>query len=137
MLIEQIDVIGLEPLQRSFNSLANVLAIESSHLAVFDLPSELRGDDDLVALPAQRASDQLFVLVRPVNFGRVEEIDPQLQRAIDGRQRLLLIRRPIRLAHPHAPKTLCRNDESLRSEFAFVHARNATSSPAADAAKSK
>ena len=121
MLIEQIDVIGLESLQRSFDRAPHMLAVQSGRLAVDNVEAELRGDDDLIALAAQRATDQLLILIGPINLGRIEEIDSQLQRPIDRRQRLLLIRRPIRLAHAHAAEPLGRNDETLRSQLALVH----------------
>jgi len=121
VLVEKIDVIGSQPLQRSFDCPANVLAIQPYHLPVFDLPAELRGDDDLVAFSAKRSADQFFIDVRPIHLGRVEEVDPQLQRAIDRGQRFLLVRRAVRLAHPHASKTFRGDDQTLRSESAFVH----------------
>src|SRR3954470_3017782 len=103
-----------------------MLAIQSRRLAVNDVEPELRSDDNLLSLPAERTPEQLFIFVRPINFRRVEKIDPQLQRPIDRGQRLLLIRRPIRLAHPHTPEALGRNNESLRSQLALVHTHNAT-----------
>ncbi len=121
MLIEKIDVIRRQAFERSIDRLANVLAVQPDHLAVFDLPAELRGDDDLVAFSAQRTADQLFVGVRPIDLGRVEEIDAEVQRAIDRGQRFLLVRRPVRLAHPHATETFRGDNETLRSESAFVH----------------
>ena len=41
----------------------------------FDVEPELGGDDDLVAEGRERFSDKLFVRVRAVDFGRIEERD--------------------------------------------------------------
>ena len=83
VLIEEIDPIGLEPLQRRVGDLADVRrpAVQPRLLAAFELEAELRRDHDLIANRRERFADELFVRERPVDFGRIEERDA----AIDGR----------------------------------------------------
>jgi hypothetical protein len=47
------------------------------------LIAELRGHDDLVAASADRFPHQLFVRVRTVHVGCIEEVDAQVERALD------------------------------------------------------
>ena len=83
VLIEEIDPIGPEPLQRRLGDLADVRgpAVQAGLLAVLELEAELRRDDDLIANRRERFADELFVRERPVHFGGVEERDA----AVDGR----------------------------------------------------
>ena len=75
MLIEEIDSIGPEPFQRRVSDRANLrrTAVETRHLAVLDVEAELRGNRHLVADGLERFADEIFVRVRPVHFGRIEE----------------------------------------------------------------
>src|SRR5215203_2735766 len=58
MLIEQIDAICRESAQRPFDRIANALrpAVDARHRAVLDSESELRRDEDTIALPLQGAA---------------------------------------------------------------------------------
>ena len=91
VLIEEIDPIGLEPLQRGVGDLADVRrpAVESRLLAVFELEPELRRDDDLIANRRERFADELFVGERPVRFGGVEERDATINGGADDRDAVL------------------------------------------------
>src|SRR2546423_1659152 len=75
MLIKEIDAIGPESLERSLGNLLDVLgpAIQSNLLAVLDLETKLRCDDDLIAEWSQRFTYKLFISERPVHFSRVKE----------------------------------------------------------------
>ena len=57
-------------------------AVRAAHVA------ELGGEHAPVPAAAQRAPDQPLVGERPVDVGRVDEVDPELDRAMDGRDRL-------------------------------------------------
>ena len=83
VLIEEIDPIGLEPLQRCVGDFPDVRrpAIEPRLLAAFELEPELRGDDHLIAERRQRFADEFFVGERPVGFGGVEEGDATVDSA--------------------------------------------------------
>ncbi len=82
VLVEEVDVIGAEPLQRGVGDLLDVrgAAVEPGDAAhagalLRDLETELRGDRHLVAHVLQRLADDDLVLVGPVDFGGVEERD--------------------------------------------------------------
>ena len=105
VLVEEVDPIGLEPLQRRLRHLTNVRrpAVQPSLLAVVELEAELGGDHDLVAHWTKRLADQLFVRERSVGFGRVEERDAALEgRADDGNALGMARRLTVAEADPHA-----------------------------------
>ena len=78
--------------------------------------AELRRQRDFVAPVANGAPDEFLVPPRPVHVGGVEEVHPQLDRAVEDADRLGLIRLSIKLAHAHAPQT--EGGDIQRSEFA-------------------
>jgi hypothetical protein len=64
VLIEQVDMVGPQALQRSLDHLADMLgpAIEPDHLVLLvDLEAELRADQNLVPNRLQRLANQLLV----------------------------------------------------------------------------
>ena len=67
----------LQALERGLDHLLDVLrpAVEP---AGFDVEAELGGDDDLVAEGRERFADELFVRVRAVDLGGIEERDALL-----------------------------------------------------------
>jgi hypothetical protein len=71
VLIEEIDPIGLEPLQRRLGDFANVrrAAVEPRLLPAVEFESELGGDDDLIANRRERVTHEFFVREWPVRFG--------------------------------------------------------------------
>jgi hypothetical protein len=75
VLIEEIDAVGPEALQRCLSHIANVrrTAIEACLLAVLELEPEFRRNHHLVANRPERLADQLFVRQWSVRFGRIEE----------------------------------------------------------------
>src|SRR5438552_2021349 len=89
VLIIKIDYIDIEPAQTSFARFLQVirLAIDAAKLLFNRVAqnSELGRDDNFFAVTFQGAADQLFVGVRTVNVGGVEKRDPELERAMNGR----------------------------------------------------
>ena len=86
VLIEQVDDVGLEPLERGLDDLLDVLgpAVQGSPLASvlrIRRQAELGGDHHLVAERSERFAHEFFVGERAVDFGGVEERDA----AFDGR----------------------------------------------------
>ena len=91
MLIVEIDVIDAQPLQRGVACSAYVFGLPvgaDPAPVVAPLIAELRGHDDLVAASADRLPHQLFVRERTVHVGRIEEVDAQVERALNRRDRL-------------------------------------------------
>ena len=128
MLVVEVDVVDAEPLQRGVARLLHVLRV-AAHLAravvVADV-AELRREDDLFAAVADRLTDELLVRAAAVHVGRVEEVDPELESALDRRDRLALVGRSVELRHPHASEAEGRDLELLRAKFASVHDGDAT-----------
>jgi hypothetical protein len=91
-------VVSGEAAQRALHDFADVLrtTIDADvGAARIELEAELRGDDDAItrtgAEGLERTREQLLVLVRPVRLGRVEERAPELDGAVDGGDRLVLV----------------------------------------------
>ena len=108
VLVEQIDRVDPEPLQRSFDGLADVrrLAVETNPLRAavrIELEAELRGDDDPIAEWLERFAHEVFVGARAVHLRRIEERDA----FVDGRanqldHRLAIRSRAVGETHAHA-----------------------------------
>ena len=85
VLVEQIDAVGPEPLQRGLGDLPDVLRpavqAELRRTPVAECVAELGRDHDLVAERRQRLAHDFLVLVRTIGLGGVEEGDA----ALDGR----------------------------------------------------
>ena len=90
MLVVEVDRVDAEPLQRRVAGLAHVFraSVDAEERAIVAaLVAELRGQHDRVAPVAHRAADQPLVRERAVHVGRVEEVDAEIQRAVDRRDR--------------------------------------------------
>ena len=89
VLIEQVDGVGPEPLERRLGDLLDVLrpAVQARRLGRLsgaEVEPELGGDDHLVAERGEGLADQLLVRERAVDLGGVEERDA----ALDGRPQM-------------------------------------------------
>ena len=122
VLVEEVDVVGLEPARGGFHHLADVLraAIEANDLPIVEPEAELGGDDHLIALALESASEKLLVVPDAVGLGGVEERHPQLDGALEGSDRFRIVAGAVRLAHPHATEAQLRDLESLLSELPFL-----------------
>src|SRR5438128_1771499 len=78
MLIEQIDGIGLESLERRFGDLLDVFwpAIRAALLVTLELEPELGRDHHLITHGWERFANEFFIGERPVGFSSVEERYP-------------------------------------------------------------
>src|ERR1035437_9742657 len=65
-----------------------------------------------------RASHQLLVDRGPEHIGGVEQGDPEVERGVDGGNRLRFVSRAIALAHPHASESLGRHHRSAGAQYA-------------------
>src|SRR5205807_5261899 len=95
MLIIKIDNIDIEPPQTSLARLADIIRLAADpaklRLDWIAQDSKLRRDYDLFAMAFNRAAEQLFVRMRSVHVGGVEESDAELERAMDRCERFLVI----------------------------------------------
>ena len=69
--------------------------------------AELRSEDDLVPPPFDSPADELLVREGAVHVGRIEEVDTELERAVDRRDRLSFITSGVELGHAHASQPKC------------------------------
>jgi hypothetical protein len=124
VLIEEIDPIRLESLQRSIGDLADVCgpAVQTGLLAALELEAELRRNHHLVANRAERFPDELFVRERAVGFSRVEERDASVNRRSDDRDAFFRARgRPVAEADPHAAKPERRHVQTAFPQCSLLH----------------
>jgi len=83
--------------------------------------SELGRDYEFVAPPANRATDQLLIPMRPVSIGGVPEGDSQFERALERVHRLRIVARAVEIRHPHASEADRRYEESASSKLPRFH----------------
>ena len=124
VLVEQIDAVRPEALQRRLGYLADVLgpAVETSLLPVLEPEPELRRNDDLIPNGRERFADDLFVRERAVHLCRVEEGDAAVDRRADHRDALFTAGgRSVAEADAHAPEAEGRHFQSARAQSAFLH----------------
>ena len=107
VLIEQIDGIDLEPLERGFGYLPDVLrpAVQTNLFSLgAEFESELGGYYHLAAEGRKRFAHKFFVCERSVGFSGVEEGDAAFDSLPNQGDHFLLVRRrTIAKAHSHAP----------------------------------
>src|SRR6266404_4977862 len=125
MLIIKIDAVNFEPSQTSFARTFHVFgfAVDAAKLRFLWIAQDpkLRCDDHLVAMSFDSAPEQLFVRVRPVDVGRVEERNAELERALNGGERFFIVASAIKVGHAHATESDCGNDWTAAAEFALFH----------------
>ena len=121
MLVEEVDPVGREAAQRSFDRRADRLrpavSFDAEPAYVVEDEAELGGDRHELAPPFYRAADQRLVGERAVGLGGVEERAAEVDGAMQGRDRFRLVRRSIGLAHAHAAESNGRDFKPLLAEF--------------------
>ncbi len=126
VLIEQVDHLDVQPLQRSVRHRLDVLGPAVQRPVPLghgpDVEPELGRDHDLVAHRRQRLADQFLVDIGAIDLSGVEEGDAALDRAAQYRDALrLLERRAVGEAQAHAAEADRRDFEVAVAEFAFLH----------------
>src|SRR6184192_3127144 len=124
VLIIEIQDVCPEPFQRTLNALFDALGPAVLDLLPAGITSdpELGGDHHLSAYWRQRLPNELFVGVRTVNFGGIEECDAAFDGRADERDHRLLVRwETVALAHPHAAEPEGRDFEIALSKCARLH----------------
>ena len=91
------------------------LTVRAAHEA------ELRGHPHVVTPAANRLADQLLIGERAVGVRRVEQIDPQVQGPVDGRDGLGLVGWPVGIAHAHAAEPHRGDGQPLLAESFLLH----------------
>src|ERR1700733_1769437 len=125
MLIIEINVIDAQPPQTSVARFLHIirLAIDTANIGVRRIADnpKLRGQHNLIAFALDRASDELFILVRSIDIGGVEKVDAQFERPMNSRNRLGVIASRVKLRHTHAAQTDGGNFEAGTSKIARFH----------------
>ena len=127
MLIEQIDDIDAEALERGFGDFLDVLGpaverVRSGFAVGVHAEAELGGDDQLIAQGRQCFAEQFFICERAVDLCGIEECDAALHGCMkEGDHLLLIFGRPVGKTHSHASEAKCRYFKFAVSQFAFLH----------------
>jgi hypothetical protein len=127
VLIVQIDHVGLEALERSLDRFLDVLrpAIQGIPLASIlriRSPAELGGNDHPIAEWSKSLAYEFFVREWTVDFGRIEKCDAAFdRRSNQGDSLLLVYRRAVAKAQPHASQPNGRYFQIAFSKFTFLH----------------
>lgn len=137
VLIEEIDAVGLEPLERCIGHLPDALGpAVHARFGVPVLEAELGRDHDLVAEGSQGLAHHFFVQ-GTIGFGGVEERHTALEGFPDQRDRVLLfLRRAITEAQPHAAETEGRHLQGATTQATCLHFASCDCSGAAGSSSS-
>ena len=124
VLVEEVDVVGAEPTQRPLDGALDRVGATvepASRRVTGEIEAELACDHDLIAQRFECLADELFVRVRAIDLGGVEEGDTLLDRVADQPDPFLLGREGWEgLAEAHAAKADLRDLKTL-AECACVH----------------
>src|SRR5213078_351137 len=122
--VEQIDHVGAQAAQA-------VLAAFDDRLGAavgVDARTRYRRHDaalgrqhDVFPPVTEGLADERLVVPDAVNGGRIKERDADVEGAVDRANRLLVVARPIRLGHAHAPQTDRRNGEAAAAKLTLFH----------------
>src|SRR5262249_49713164 len=127
MLVEQIDGIDRETLERFFCNLFDVVrsAVQSTPLATVagvGSPPEFRRDDDFAAKRREGFADKFFVQQRAIDLGGIEECNTPFHGGVQKSNHLLFIFwRSVGPAHSHISKSYGRYVQIPNSKFARLH----------------
>jgi len=120
VLIVEVDRLHPEALQARVARLRHVLGAAVHAHAAVGIPhvAELGGDDHLPSSAADRPAHQLFVVARAVHVGGVEEVDAQLEGAVDDGDRRRVVALAVDAGHRHAAEADRRDGQRAASERA-------------------
>ena len=124
MLVQQVDAVGLQPLQGGVHDLPDVFrpAVQPYLLPALDLEAELGGDHHPVADGGEGLADQFLVRERTVHLGGVEERDPEIDGGADEPDPGLPVHsRAVAGTQAHAAQPQCRHFQVARTEFTRLH----------------
>ena len=125
MLIQEVDRLGLEPLEHRLHDLLDVVrpTVEAVARAVrVDPEAELGRDHHLVTKGSQRLAHELLIREGAVGFGGVKEGHAPLDRRADDLDPMLPIgRRAVVRVEPHAAVPEGRDFQMTASELALLH----------------
>src|SRR5216683_7832882 len=126
MLIEQVDGIGPEALERGLGDLLDVLGatVQPGLFAAvwIKFETELRCNLHLLTHGSEGFAHEFFVGEWTVHLGGIEECDAAFDRRPDHGDHLLLVSsRTVTKAHSHTAEPESRNFQATVSKFALLH----------------
>jgi len=127
VLVVEVDVIDAETAQAALAGFADIVgfAVDAAGPGIGGVANdaEFGGEDDFVALAHDGASDELFVSVRSVDVGGVEEGDAEIDGLVDGGDGFGVVASGVELRHAHAAESFGGNLESAAAKRAGLHDR--------------
>jgi hypothetical protein len=123
VLIEEIDAVGLQALERGLGDLPDVLRpAVKARLCVSGFEAELGGDHDLITEWGEGFADELLVGERTVSFRGIEEGDATLDGRLNKSDPLLLVgSRTVAKAQSHAAQPDGRDFQVTVSKLALLY----------------
>jgi hypothetical protein len=124
VLVVEVDTVGGEPSQRPVDGDSHVrrgaVEVSGTPANVRD-HAELGGQDNLIAPSLQGAPHQLFVRVRTVDLGGVDEGDTQLEGAVDRVDGLGLVDAGVDVGGGHAHRSQSYSGHLQAAELDLPH----------------
>jgi hypothetical protein len=104
VLVVEVDAVGIQSLQGALDRRPDVrrAAVEhSGATAGVRDEAELRGEHNIVATPLEGAADEFLIRVGAVDLRRVDVRDAQVERSLDGADRLGFAARRVEVIAGH------------------------------------
>jgi hypothetical protein len=128
MLVEQINRLNFEPLERTFDGLFDMFrpAVQARRagpiVTAAQVEPELRRNDQLLAERRERIAHEFLVGERAIDLGGVEKRDAAIHGGVEqGGHFLFVLGRPIGKTHAHAAQPDGRDFQIAVTEFALLH----------------
>jgi len=125
VLVIEVDVVDAQTAEAALDRAAHIggRAVGDRRAVRLAVDAELGGDEGFVTAPFQRLAQQDFIGVGAVHLGRVEQGDAQVERAVDHRDGLGLVRCAVKSAHAHTAQTDGRDLRAVTAQLAHLHPR--------------
>ncbi len=102
VLEEEVDAVGLQATEACLAARLDRLGPAVAAARTRAVDAELGDQEHAVALALERPAQQLLVLAEAIQLRAVEEIDAELDGAVDGADRFRVVGRAVRHRHAHA-----------------------------------
>jgi len=115
--VVQVDHVHAQPGQRRLAGPLDVAALPADDalvVATRAVDAELGRELDALAPARQGPAHEDLVVARAVDVGRVDEGHAEVERPVDGRDRLIPVRLAVPLAHAHAAQALGRDGQATQ-----------------------
>ena len=123
VLVVEVDAVDAQPLEARLAGLRHVLgpAVDPGGAVRLPQVAELGGQHHPVALAPEGPAQQLLVLPPAVHVGGVQEVDAQVEGAVDDRDGLRVVALAVDVGHGHAPESDGRDGQCALAECTLLH----------------